>query len=184
VIVFALIGPCGTGKTTILQYISGKIRTHKEGYVQKDSEVFIDNATYLSKLRYLSSWYLEIIKIKKARIRKVVSDRCPYDVCAYVDDQAIQHTMVQKYMGELEHHFGIKVRTLYLSVPFPIARKRVAERLAQQPWRKQYHEDDDRFLKKTYDYYEDHISEWNHVISNDRHIEESVRELRGIVGGK
>lgn len=75
-IVFALIGPCGSGKTTILQNLPGNIRTHKEGYVQKDSEtVFIDNVTYLSKLRYLSSWYLKIIKLKNVKIKKTVSLR-------------------------------------------------------------------------------------------------------------
>ena len=96
----------------------------------------------------------------------------------------MQHGMVQKYMGELEQHFGIKVCTLYVRVPFATARRRVMERLAREPWRKQYHEGDNTFLRKTYKYYEDRSGEWNHVIVNDGPISESVKELLRIVGSR
>ena len=59
-IVYAIIGPCGAGKTSILKKMPGKVQKFQEGYVQKDIEtIFIDNRLYLSKLRYLSSWYWE-----------------------------------------------------------------------------------------------------------------------------
>jgi thymidylate kinase len=92
--------------------------------------------------------------------------------------------MIQKYMEELDRYFEINVRTLYLRAPLDVVQRRVADRLAREPWRKRYHDDDDGFLRKTYDYYEDHISEWDFVISNDREIAESIREVRGIIGRK
>ena len=47
-IVFSLIGPCGAGKTTMLDRVPGNLEKHKEGYVQKDSDtVHIDNRSYL-----------------------------------------------------------------------------------------------------------------------------------------
>lgn len=180
-IVYAIIGPCGAGKTTLISKVPGSIHTHKEGYVQKDDEIAIDNKTYLSKLRYLSSWYMEMIKLERERNRKIVSDRCPYDVCAYVRDQHMQHKMVQEYMRELEACFDIEVRTIYLRVPFDVAQKRVAERLLRQAWRIAYHEDDDGFLKHTWQYYEDHIGDWNHTIENVAPLESGLDKLLRIV---
>lgn len=125
-----------------------------------------------------------MIKLKKERNKKIVSDRCPYDVCAYVSDPEKQHLMVREYMSELEALFAIRVKTIFVRVPFSLARKRVRERLIREPWRKNYHEDDDAFLKMTWSYYEDHASEWDHVIENDLPIDESVGRLTKIIGAR
>ena len=182
-VVFGIIGPCGAGKTTLLKTLPGTIRTHKEGYVQKDDEtVFIDNALYLSKLRYLSAWYLEMIELKRQRQKRIVSDRCPYDVAAYVSDPSKQHSLIVEYMNEIEDSFGIKVKTIFVRVPFAVARRRVAERLVSEPWRSRYHEDDEKFLAKTWKYYEDHAALWDEVIDNNGPIEASAHQLRRIIG--
>jgi thymidylate kinase len=180
-IVYAIVGSCGAGKTTLLESMPKKIKVHKEGYVEHDSVVgFIDNRTYLSKLRYLNGWFQEMIQRKKRRTKRILSDRCPFDACAYVSNERMQHDMVQAYMTDLQSVFDISVKTIYLRVPFSMIKKRVQERLVREPWRKKYHEGDERFLRKTWSYYEKYKSEWDYIIPNEGNLEASTERLMEI----
>src|SRR5688500_16357431 len=78
-IVVALVGPTGSGKTTIVdglnlelrnlakrewsRYVNGEADIHKEGYMNSNAVVIngrelseIDNALIVSKLNYLAGW--------------------------------------------------------------------------------------------------------------------------------
>ncbi len=180
--VVAVVGPSGAGKTTLIDSLPGTVRKHKEGYVEKDDEtLFIDNRTYVSKLRYLSAWYLEMISLKSKQFKKIVSDRCPFDVAAYVKDQELQHAIVRECMDEIARLFDIEVRTVYVRASLPECERRVVERLSREPWRKLYHEDDLAFLGTTWEYYERHLSDWNIVVQNEGDLQSARQQMLDVL---
>jgi thymidylate kinase len=180
--VYSLIGPCGSGKSTLISKFPGNIKKHKESYLKKDEDtVFIDNRLNLSKIRYLNSWYLSVIDLKKQNYDRIVSDRCPYDVAAYVNDQEAQFKMVEVYMSELKENFGVENVTIYLRSEFETIKNRVSKRLPRESWRVRYHESDEFFLKKLFDYYEERKNRWDYVLENERDILEVSRDLMEIV---
>ena len=165
--VYAVTGPCGVGKTTAVNSLPGNIRRHKEGYMQLDDEtIYIKNSLFLSKIRYLSSWCLNMIEINSQGVKLLVSDRCPFDVAAYVSNEELQFDIVKEYMKELDQNYGITVKTVYFRASFDFSMKNVRERIVREPGRIRYGENDVIFLRKTYDFFERKISSWDFVIDS------------------
>lgn len=180
--VFALIGPSGAGKTSALEVVDARLPIRPEHYVDLDeSSLFIDNRSFVSKLRYMNLWCLDLIDRKSEGVLKTLCDRCLFDVCAYVPDQELQHAIVSHYVEELNSIFGVKLHTIYLRAPYPILAKRVASRLLKEPWRRRYHEHDDDFMRRAWSYYERHIDRWTHVVDNGTDLSDCVARVEKIV---
>jgi len=179
--VFSLIGSCGAGKSTILDSMPSDIRTHKEGYVKQDNdEFFIDNKLYISKFRYVNSWFNSILNLKKKGHKRVISDRCPYDVAAYVHDPNIWFNLVEEAMNELRI-FGVENFTIFLKSDLALVQDRVKNRLNRDVWRKKYHEDDKKFVEYTWRYFENRVNHWDFVVENNGSIDDAIEEVSEIV---
>ena len=184
--IFAIVGSCGAGKTSVLNQLPAGILVHKEGYIEKDNEtIFIDNQLYHSKLRYMSSWFLSMYEYSNKGYPLVVSDRCPIDNAAYVEKPALLFELIEQMMLELTKlkDRKILIETIYIRVDFKVCRSRVKQRLLEEPMRVKYHEDNARFLKKTWQFYEDFSNKWDHVVDNNNNIGLAVESVKKIIYG-
>ena len=182
--IFAIVGSCGAGKTSVLSRLPAEVLIHKEGYIEKDDESrYIDNRLYHSKLRYMSAWFMNMYDYSDKGYPLVVSDRCPYDNAAYVESPTLLFELVEKMMLELTNlkDRTISIETIYLRVRFNVCSDRVSKRLLAEPKRVNYHENNRAFLKKTWKFYEDFNAKWDHVVENNDDIESTVERVKQII---
>ena len=170
--VLCLIGPSGAGKSELIKQLPRSVARMREDYTGYDDKLYISNKLHFSKLRYLGGWFSNvIIKMQNLSARRaelfLVSDRCPYDVCSFVEDRQKLMESVQMYIEELKYSFGIELRTAYVRVEEEVMLRRIKTRLIEQSWRLKYHEDEDEYMRYTRDFFEKNIDKWNYIVENN-----------------
>jgi len=181
IVLACLVGCSGAGKTELIGSLPATYSKHSEGYTVHDRRsVAIDNSLHLSKFRYISDWYLFAIKLsipEQKRARLVVSDRCPYDVGAYVSNGDLFFNLARECEAELLLHYDIQILKIYVRAELSTILSRIKNRLTKQPWRLKYHEDDLDFTRNSFDYFERHRQHWDLIIDGDMDIRENSEAL-------
>jgi adenylate kinase family enzyme len=186
--VVALVGCCGAGKSTLARMLPNDIQRFEDNYANHDhnevdpNNIHIDNELHLSKFRYLNDWYLRIIKLagqKSSGTRIVVSDRCPYDVGAYVARGDVFFELARHCQNELEQFYKVRMIKVYCRAEFDVLFGRIQTRLTDETWRTKYHENDESFVRRTFDYFEQR--NWDHILDCNQDVETIKSSLLAIV---
>lgn len=163
--IFALVGPSGTGKSTVSSGVTANVGKFKVVYGSAQS-VPLDNRLVLSKFDYLAAWFAKVLAMADAGAGVHLSDRCPYDLAAYVKPGDDLAALVGEAMMELGEK-GIDVRTIYIRTSLDTMRQRIRLRLGQEPWRRNFHEDDDAVVQRSFDYFERQRARWDFTVQNE-----------------
>ncbi|MCP5473460.1 MAG: hypothetical protein H7A19_01280 [Rhodanobacteraceae bacterium] len=178
--VFALVGAGGSGKSEVYSKVSARIHKFKVMYTDLD-QLKLDNRLVVSKFRYVSSWIEDVLKVAEMRIKVCLSDRCPYDTASFVKPSDQLFEIYREAMNELRAR-SIEVQTIYVYAPFDIIKERVARRLMSETWRRQYHENDEALLLKTFNFFESRRGFWDHIVDNSGDVISSARKVETILG--
>ncbi|MCJ7507861.1 MAG: hypothetical protein MUO85_03920 [candidate division Zixibacteria bacterium] len=180
--VFALVGPSGSGKSSIVDFLYGRgIMTMAEEYMESFPSEF-SNKELLSKWFWIAQW-LECLWNNKLKGNKLlVTDRCPLEVVPYATHGEFLLEPLKHTMKELEKH-GVFIRTLYLRVPLEICFERSQTRFRLEPYRQAYGEGDLGYVASVYQFYENGIGNlWNFTIeASQKSIEELATEVTKLI---
>lgn len=177
--VLSLVGPSGVGKSSIWDRLGSRGYVHfKESYMDSNRGASgklpeIDNRLFASKLNYMANWLTQMREYRAEGVELVLSDRCPYDVPAFVTPENTLFAYVDAFMRELPA-LGIEHRTCYVRCDPKIVAQRVEDRLRVEAFRREYNESDSALLAKTIKYFERHASLWDFSVENSGSIEDTV----------
>ncbi|WP_139790490.1 hypothetical protein [Rhizobium rhizosphaerae] len=181
IVIACLVGCSGAGKTELIGSLPATYAKHSEGYTVHDGRgIAIDNSLHLSKFRYISHWYNFAIKLslpEQKRARLIVSDRCPYDVGAYVSNGDLFFHLAKECEVELNAVYNVKLIKIYVRADLSTILNRIKSRIIKQPWRLKYHEDDVEFTSNSFSYFERHRNDWDFIIDGEDEIRENTEKL-------
>lgn len=175
-IVICLEGCHGSGKTSLLSSLQN------EGFNVLD-EAFIDMPSYTKALHpqslmmesmWVCQWFKRLLKRKADVDSKGLqnsiffADRSPYSAVFYSqgDKGRLLQPVIREQIVELQESADIEVFTVYVKVRKDVLWSRIQARLAREPSRKQFSENDESWMLKTLKFYEN--NKW------DCHIDNSV----------
>ncbi len=161
--VICLVGPSAAGKSTALQTLSIEYTTLKEKYMELN--VFhLDNRFMVSKWKYIDYWFSCILQANKDGKRLIITDRCPFDTCAYVSNgQSSLFNCLKRSFQELEE-LGIYTKFILVTAEFNILENRIRERIEKDPNRINYNELDKSHNRKAYNFFLQKKDLWNNII--------------------
>jgi thymidylate kinase len=197
-VIVALVGPTGSGKTTIINglsrrlretaskewgaYLTGDVDTHKEPYMNSNAVRIngrelgeIDNGLIVSKLNYLAGWLNSMRYEYDVGRGLVISDRCPFDVASYVEKPEVLLSLSSAIQNDLEL-LGIVLRTVFISAPQLLLKSRVSDRLRWERNRLNYREGDHLFQERCARFFLDLANQrlWDEIVENSSSIEEAI----------
>jgi len=161
--VVSFIGPTGAGKTKIITALSTKYETEASNYMELD-EYQLDNKLITSKWFYFEYWFRKVLSAQKNDYKIILTDRCPYDTCAYVDSGRNElSSIVNSSFKELNDR-NITIKKVLITANFDVLQERINKRLLTDQVRIKYHEDDVSYNKRAYEFYMDHKFLCDYVI--------------------
>ena len=190
--VFCITGPCGAGKSSVMQEVPARINRkviikHKEGYKEQDEDkefvrrFYIDNLLHVSKLKYQAEWFNSCLKYQNEDKTVVLSDRSPIDTVSYVANREKYLEIVDKYFEEMTAKFGIKFYFIYFQVSPEVMLRRIADRLLRETWRKNYNEDDQDVMLRTRTFFEERLDRWDLVLDADGKVDKIADEVSNFI---
>jgi hypothetical protein len=112
-LIVALTGPSAVGKTSVTRLLAEKFDVLHESYMEQNVHG-LDNRHVISKWAYIGAWFDSIYRRASAGCHVLLTDRSPYDTCAYVDHETeCLLRVVRRSMEELTF-YGHSVKTLLL----------------------------------------------------------------------
>jgi hypothetical protein len=85
-LIVALTGPSAVGKTSVTRLLAEKFDVLHESYMEQNVHG-LDNRHVISKWAYIGAWFDSIYRRASAGCHVLLTDRSPYDTCAYVDHE-------------------------------------------------------------------------------------------------
>lgn len=151
-LIVSISGPSGAGKTTALNLLSS-YKVLPERYMELNIHK-LDNTLVASKWRYIAEWFDRILEFLPEKHEVVVADRSPLDTAAYVSvGQATLESMVRQTFSELEDQYDLLFRHILLIADDCDLRRRIRERLVDQPQRSFYRETDRSLYRRVLSFY-------------------------------
>ena len=121
------------------------------------------NRELLSKWNWVANWIERLFHCVQTN-ETLITDRCPLEAVPYATAGNLLLDAILHTFKELEH-YDIRVRTIYLRMPFEVCFQRAQKRLETEPVRKRYGEDDLEYSMNIYDFYERNIGKlWDFTV--------------------
>lgn len=177
-LLIALSGPSGTGKTTLAKKLAFELPVISNKYMELN-KYSLDNTLVISKWAYINYWFNQAISNAKDGNTIVVSDRSPIDTCFYANNgtRTILPPLTQS-IDEL-NLLGIKLYHILISCDIKDAKKRISKRLKIEPERKQYHESSMDFIENIYEKYHRDMDYWDATINTSLFsVNEACEKIR------
>lgn len=178
--VLSLVGPSGSGKSTVLKELARKYPVLMERYMELN-RFGLDNTLSLSKWGYINYWFNSVLEARGA-IRVLITDRCPYDTCAYVMNggDALK-TVIEHSLSDIRG-VGVNPVCILLTADFERLESRILSRLKAEPERLKYHEGEREHNWRAWQYYESNKHLWSYTVdSTDMTPEDVLVELTRII---
>lgn len=178
--VFSLVGPSGSGKSTLLRELARNYPVLEEKYMELN-RFGLDNTLCLSKWGYINYWFNSVLEAREVD-KLLITDRCPYDTCAYVKNGAgALRTLVQNSFDDIR---GIGVRSVLvlLTGDFSHLEERISMRLRAEPERLKYHEGEREHNRRAWQFFVDNERLWHYTIdSTEMTLQEVYEEVVRII---
>lgn len=179
-IVLSLVGPSGAGKSTVLNSIKSRNNILEEKYMELN-KYKLDNRLLISKWTYIDYWFNSIIQAKKQNVKLLVTDRCPYDTCAYVSNNSDElFKIISRSFDELKE-LGINIKTVLVTGEFQDLQSRIASRMKIEKERELYHEGNEEHNLKAFNFFKAKEGHWDYVINTTKMtkdiVEEKIKEI-------
>lgn len=183
--IFALVGPSGVGKSSILSLMHKKgYPVLEERYIEYDMHG-LSNRDLLSKWYWIAQWFDGVLQYSQRDVSFLITDRCPIEVVPYADEGYLLYAALVRSFRELRE-YGFALHLVYIRCELHTLWLRVQDRLKLEPERRKYGEGDFEYFRKVYMFYERqrHIL-WDHTIdTTDGTPMVSAQCLEGIVEEK
>lgn len=160
-IVVALEGPQGVGKTTLLGELQRRgVAVEHEVFVDVQPSP-LDPQSFLNESCWVSAWFQRVLQ-RKAPI--LVTDRSPFSaVCYSKSHNQLLDQMVRANIAELAQ-VGVHIQTVQVKVDEPVLWQRVCARLEREPGRSKYNEGSREWLREVVQFYDSR--QWDHELDN------------------
>lgn len=164
-ILISLSGPCGSGKSTILNVLNNEYVIMSTTY-KKCNGAKLDPKTYQSKIDYTNKWFSEAMKLNSEGKKIVLSDRSPFDCLAYLEEN------IREYELEINHRFnlldkeGIDYNSILIIASKEILKERILNRYHVGNRRKEWFDRELSSLKESLSFYDDRMKLFDLVIDN------------------
>jgi len=163
-VVISLVGPSAAGKTSIINLLKDEFEVLSEKYMDLN-KFKLDNRLLLSKWTYIDYWYNNIFQAKNDQIEVLITDRCPFDTCAYVYEKSDElFAILEECSSELLNK-NIELKTILVTSDFEILESRIKSRIKKESRREFYNEKDRGHNRRAYDFYQKNINYWNNTIN-------------------
>lgn len=166
--IISLVGMIGTGKTSALRMLNSMgYATLPENYMEVGSAIPCDNRLILSKWSWIANWFY--------RIRAYTAEN-PSTKIVFIDRNAIEAGLwtkncfslfepISQSFSEFER-MGYRFFNICLRCEKSELRKRIHQRLALEPERRQYNECNEEFLNELYDIYTKTENQWDLILDS------------------
>lgn len=162
--VFSLVGPSGSGKSTLLKELARSYPVLQEKYMELN-RFGLDNTLCLSKWGYINYWFNSVLEAR-GTAKVLVTDRCPYDTCAYVRSGAeALKTVVHNSFNDIRG-VGVRPVLILLTADFDHLQSRIADRLKAEPERLKYHEGEREHNQRAWQFFVANKELWHHAIDS------------------
>ncbi|KAH0572245.1 Nucleoside/nucleotide kinase [Spironucleus salmonicida] len=164
--VICLEGCHGVGKSTICEHLI------EQGEIVLD-EMFIDMPHYdiihsqslTMEFIWVANWFNRLLRLYEQHKGKTIyADRSPYCALYYSkcteSEQAAFKQLIYSQIQEMSK-VGIKITTVNISVDSEILWVRIQDRLAKEPFRRNFSEDSRDWMDKTYKWYQSFTWDFN-----------------------
>lgn len=178
--VLSLIGPSASGKSTVLNQLRDKHEVLEEKYMDLN-KFKLDNRLLISKWAYLNYWLNNIILAKNEGLKFIITDRCPYDTCAYVTNHSEElFKILLESFNEL-NKIDIDIKTILMTADFDTLQERIDVRIQVEKNREFYNEKNTIHNQNAYNFFKSKKSYWDYIVDttlmtkND--VEKSIDEI-------
>lgn len=179
-LVLSLVGPSGAGKSTVLNSIKSRNNILEEKYMELN-KYKLDNRLVISKWTYIDYWFDSIMQAKGQNVKLLITDRCPYDTCAYVSNNSDElFKIISRSFHELEE-LGIIIKTVLVTGEFEDLQTRIVSRMKVEKQREFYHESNIEHNLKAYNFFKSKEGNWDYIINTTNMtkniVEEKINEI-------
>lgn len=163
--VLSLVGPSASGKSTVLSKLRTKHKVLEEKYMDLN-KFKLDNRLLTSKWAYLNYWFDNILSAKKEGVELIITDRCPFDTCAYVTNHSEElFKILSESFNEL-NNLGIVLKTILITADFETLQTRINTRIKVEKDREFYNEKNTIHNQNAYNFFESKINCWDYVVDS------------------
>jgi len=179
--VYCLVGPSAAGKSTALKLLSDNYKVLEERYM--DLNIFnLDNRLILSKWKYIDYWFSSILEAKKKGYENLITDRCPFDTCAYISNMKNElFNCIDESFKEILH-LGISTKFILINADFDELERRINNRILLEKDRVNYNELDQEHNRRAYDFFIEKRNIWDAEINtSDNKPADVVEKIEKII---
>jgi len=136
----------------------------------------LDNRLVMSKWSYINYWFDSIMQAKKRNVKLLITDRCPYDTCAYVSNNSDElFSIISRSFNELKE-LGIIVKTVLVTGEFEDLQTRIVARMKVEKQREFYHESNIEHNLRAYNFFKSKEDNWDYIINTTNMTKDIVEE--------
>jgi thymidylate kinase len=172
--VVCIEGCHGCGKTELIKWLkSSGNDVIDEGFLDMP-KFALNPQSFTMELLWVAKWIERILSIRENNIessgqdRKLIyADRSPFSALFYAPNGDLMREVIKKAIENMLQEADIEIKTVYIRVTPDILWSRITDRLKVEPYRIQYKEDSREWMNVTVRFYEENISLWDAIISNN-----------------
>ncbi len=182
-LVCCLEGCHGVGKSTILaKFKSLGMNVLDEAFVDMPSYSLHPQTLTMESI-WITNWFQRLLKLQQDDPNGFyICDRSPYCAELYARQGKYAHVLqpfIQEQIKELKELADIEVYTVHLNVAPDLLWSRILERLALEPEREKFDENNPAWMRQVLEWYNTH--EWDFNVDNNGDMQQNTDAILNVV---